>query len=339
MSMLLAASKSQVEAKVGCCFVTQPLPAHVVERLGYIRYLHQEGTEQARRPHPMSSAAILSLHDAVELFYVLALDYKGIQVSPRTPFENLWVDLVKEVPNLSGRRGMERLNRVRVNHKHHGSIPGSRQIADACTDVDAFLAANTQAVFSVDYDTVTMADVVPQQSVRSKVQNAATAEACGDRREAMGLLAEAFDELFNPHIHAYVHPSPLRFGKTLTWPIRLRAGETRAVLAWLRGDSKGGGRGDPRGLADQIEATTEFAADAQVALRVMTLGIDFPRYLRFEQLTPSTYSTAGNPHGRNYPDGYDPTEDHFHFCQTFVIEVALRVAEVNAYLDRPSWLR
>lgn len=58
---------------------------------------------------------------------------------------------------------MERLNKVRVKLKHHGSIPGTQQVADARTDVDAFLAANTQAVFGMDYDTVTMADVVPQK--------------------------------------------------------------------------------------------------------------------------------------------------------------------------------
>lgn len=143
--------------------MTQPQPADVVERLGYIRFLHQNGIDQARRPHPMSSAAILSFHDAVELFYVLALDHMAVQVDPKTPFEAYWRELAKVVPNLSGRRGMERLNKVRVNLKHHGSIPGTQQVADARTDVDAFLAANTQAVFGMDYDTVTMADVVPQK--------------------------------------------------------------------------------------------------------------------------------------------------------------------------------
>jgi hypothetical protein len=67
--------------------VTQPQPADVVERLGYIGFLHQNGIDQARRPHPMSSAAILSFHDAVQLFYVLALDHMVVQVDPRTPFE------------------------------------------------------------------------------------------------------------------------------------------------------------------------------------------------------------------------------------------------------------
>jgi hypothetical protein len=134
---------------VWCLTETQPLPSYVVERLGYTRFLHQEGIDQARRPHPMSSAAILSFHDAAELFYFLALDHMAVHVNPKSSFEDYWRELSKVVPNLSGRREMERLNRVRVNLKHRGSIPGTQQVADARTDVDAFLAANTQAVFGV----------------------------------------------------------------------------------------------------------------------------------------------------------------------------------------------
>lgn len=99
----------------------------------------------------------------------------------------------------------------------------------------------------------------------------------------MGLLAEAFDELFNPQHHAYVEPSPLSFGKTLTWPTRLRDGEAAAVLTGLRGDSKAGSYRNSPGLADQIEATTDVAAAAQAALRVITMGIEYPRYLRFSR--------------------------------------------------------
>jgi hypothetical protein len=47
----------------------------------------------------MSSAAILSFHDAIEL-YVLALDHKGVQVNPKTPFQDYWRELSKVVPNL-----------------------------------------------------------------------------------------------------------------------------------------------------------------------------------------------------------------------------------------------
>lgn len=71
----------------------------------------------------------------------------------------------------------------------------------------------------------------------------------------------------------------------------------------------------------------------------MTMGVDYPRYLRFEQLTPWIRGTVGDPLKPSYPDGYAPSRDDFEYCQQFIIEVALRVAGVNAELKPPSWLR
>jgi hypothetical protein len=56
-------------------------------------------------------------------------------------------------------------------------------------------------------------------------------------------------------------------------------------------------------------------------------------------LTPRIIGIAVGAVNRSYPDEYAPTEDHFDCCQQFVIEVALRLAEVNADLDPPPWLR
>ena len=249
----------------GLCRSTTPL--HPV--------LHQDGIDQART-HVVSGDPVVPRHR--ELFYFLALGHKAVQVNPKTSFEDYRGELSKVIPNLSGRPGMERLNRVRVNLKHHGSIPGIQQVADARTDVEVFLAANTQAVFGVDYDTVTMATWC-----HTNGSNQARYELLRRWRrpqQAMGLLAEAFGELFNPHYRAYIEPLPLSFGTTLTWPTRLRDGEAAAVLTWLRGDSKRGGHRNPRGLADQIEAITDVATAAQAALRVMTMGVEYFRYLR-----------------------------------------------------------
>ena len=110
----------------GLCRSTTPL--HPV--------LHQDGIDQART-HVVSGDPVVPRHR--ELFYVLVLDHKAVQVNPKTSFEDYWGELSKVIPNLSGRPGMERLNRVRVNLKHHGSIPGIQQVADARTDVEVSL--------------------------------------------------------------------------------------------------------------------------------------------------------------------------------------------------------
>jgi hypothetical protein len=52
-------------------------PVEVVRRLAYIRYLHSLGIEHARLPDPMSSAALLMFHDAVESFLLMAGEHLG----------------------------------------------------------------------------------------------------------------------------------------------------------------------------------------------------------------------------------------------------------------------
>lgn len=51
----------------------QELPINAIssqetQRLAFIRLLVQQGVEQAAKPEPMAAAAILTFHDAVELF-------------------------------------------------------------------------------------------------------------------------------------------------------------------------------------------------------------------------------------------------------------------------------
>jgi hypothetical protein len=47
--------------------------------------LYQQGIEQARRPEPLSLASLLTFHDSVELFLVLAADHLGHRYRAATP--------------------------------------------------------------------------------------------------------------------------------------------------------------------------------------------------------------------------------------------------------------
>jgi hypothetical protein len=62
-----------------------------MNHLAFIRMLYQQGIEQARRPEPLSFASLLSFHDSVELFLVLAADHLGASLPRRDPnFLDYW---------------------------------------------------------------------------------------------------------------------------------------------------------------------------------------------------------------------------------------------------------
>lgn len=54
-----------------------PLNHKTVSRLAFIRFLHHHGVQQSRLPEPQSSASVMTLHDAVEAFLLLAGEHIG----------------------------------------------------------------------------------------------------------------------------------------------------------------------------------------------------------------------------------------------------------------------
>jgi hypothetical protein len=68
-----------------------PIDPQEMKRLALIRFLYTEGLEEVARPAPLSSRALLSFHDAVEMFLLLAAEHlnvnlpRGVHGSPSVP--------------------------------------------------------------------------------------------------------------------------------------------------------------------------------------------------------------------------------------------------------------
>ena len=56
----------------------QKLPETTVRRLSFVRYLYQLAVEQSRSPEPFGAAALLSFHDAAELFLQIAVEKHNV---------------------------------------------------------------------------------------------------------------------------------------------------------------------------------------------------------------------------------------------------------------------
>jgi hypothetical protein len=161
----------------------------------------------------------MTLHDAVEAFLLLAGEHVGSPGSRE--FEKYWDTLSPAKHpngvNLAVKQGMARLNKVRVTLKHHGGHPSVTTINQIVEDTSTFFAANTQLVFGVDYDQVSMADLIEQEKVRDLVRAAETAAGAGDHIKAMIALSDACDLLLTPRRTVNdADASPLRFGDSMT---------------------------------------------------------------------------------------------------------------------------
>lgn len=300
-----------------------------MQRLAFIQMMHQRGNEQAEQADPMRVMCILTFHDAVELFLVLAGDHLRANINPTLTFTGYWAEIKSKVSvQLTSKAAMERLNRRRVDFKHHGNMPSTSSVDRARAEVATFFEDNTPIVFGIDYDAIDMADLISQTTTRNLVRKAAAEEAKGDRTEAMALLSDAFDDLFRQHAGGYP-PSPFSFGPEIMFPLREMDIERTLVNQ----------RGSVSRLSAQISEVIEIASATQAALRVMSLGVDYHRYLRFRQLAPHVSYDINRNRSVVALQDYAPTAEHLRFCQEFVITVALRLEEIGAHIAPPPWAK
>ena len=322
------------------------LDTATMNRLAFIRMLYRQGVEQARRPEPLSFASLLSFHDCVELFLVLAVDHLRAPLPRRDPnFLDYWQILrrTETFPagvELSGQPGMDRLNRYRNALKHAGVFPGREAVEDALTTTASFFENNTPVAFGVAFDAIDMTDVVPQDDARSRLKAAAATEAAGDRKEAMAQLAEAFADLFRPHAGLpFGRAGAYGFGANVHggYGFRVGMGSVMGTVGQaLRSNQARGLRAIGKKVDDNLAQLNDVVAAMQRGMRVMALGIDYARYNRFEQLTPKVFG-AGEHRRVSAEFDYAPTRQEYDDCVQFVIAVALRLAQLEVDAAQPSW--
>jgi hypothetical protein len=301
--------------------VSQALSPNTIKRLAFIRFLYSQGLEQAARPQPLAATALLSFHDAVEMFLLLAAEHLGVNLDRNTNFDGYWTQVAAQASvQLPSRNAMRRMNNSRVNVKHHGSIPSATDLDQFRGDVTTFFTDATRAVFDAGFTSIDMTDLVTQQQALDKIRNAETHAGRSDNTEALALLSEALDDLLSDYANRkrISHDrSPFSFGP-----------EDGFSEFDLRDFTK-----IDRRLGEQIMALTDAAYEMQHALRVLAVGLDYRRYARFDMLVPPVVRYLDGRRSVQPMPGLQTGDEEYQFCKLFVIEAAIHLAETDFNLD------
>ena len=145
-------------------------------RLAFIKYIYQTAIAQSHAPSPLSSASLLMMHDAIELFLQLASEH--LNVGAKQPgFMDYWDILNKKLaPNeVERKESMRRLNKARVALKHNGIFPSELDIESFRASTTNFFDDNTPIVFNVDLNDISLIEFVPLESSREKLNEAENA--------------------------------------------------------------------------------------------------------------------------------------------------------------------
>ncbi|MFD7881104.1 hypothetical protein ACFV3N_01560 [Streptomyces bauhiniae] len=294
--------------------MARPLDPFTVQRLAYVRYLYREGIEQSGQPAPLRSRAITSFHDAVENYLGVLTQHLGIDVAKAPEFIAYWA-LVKEKFDLPKKDAMKRLNDARVALKHNGTFPSEHQIEQAHRAAEDFFTTVTPKVFGVDFDSIDMVDLLTQPETARLLREAQTHADVGDYSMAMAGLVLAFDALLD-YYSASERPtmgaSPFKFG-TKVYP------GDRPRIDGVNSQTSG-----------RLKKFTDFANAAQDALRVISLGIDYPSVARFRVITPPVYGYGdGSVRFVDLHSVQELTADDYDWARHFVIESGLRASRAD----------
>jgi hypothetical protein len=285
-----------------------PLDQHTVQRLAYVRYLYREGIEQSKQPPPLRSRAITSFHDAVENYLGLVAQHLKVDLKKGMEFHAYW-EAIKPQYELPRKEQMKRLNDARVALKHNGTFPSAHQIEQARATVSDFFTTVTPNVFGIDLDSVDMVDLLTQPETKQLLREAQTHADNGDFMHATAGLGLAMEALMGHYAGTNSYhriASPFAFGENLhryEWPKRNGIGQS---------------------VESSLSKTMDIVNELQKAIRVISLGIDLPKYLRFSARVPRVNEYYDGSQSYGVAESHRSiTAEEYEWSRQFVIESGL----------------
>jgi hypothetical protein len=286
-----------------------------MRRLAMIQYMYTMAIDHVNKPEPLNMIAILNFHDAVELFLALAAEHLNVGKEDQK-FVTYWDVINPALPNkdFEQRASMTRLNKARVGWKHYGIPIPTVEIENFRTNVADFFRENTPKVFGINFfEEISMASLVQDEAVRERLLQAKQLSSTGEIKAALTEIAIAFLELFDQ----------------FDWRVREQNSLHLQRVSSRRSFSRIE-RAAPHELSRFAEAIERELNTLHQQVRLLSLGIDYRLYIRFQTLTPLVSRTMDGVY-HTVGDGRGQSQQDYFFCSQFVITCALRLQELQLF--------
>lgn len=313
-------------------------PELTIRRLAFVKYIFWLGVEQSQKPEPLSSVAILLFHDAVEFFLEVAVEALDVSIPGDVAFLGYWDPIGRKLEGeLGHKEGMRRLNKARVALKHHGTLVTALDVRGFREATRRFFVDNTPRCFGIDFNSLSLADLVWYENVRADLKEAEAARNDGRLDDAFKCAALALERLLHEYTAASRGDgarSPFDFGGRLSFLSGHMLG-----LRPTAHDSSQANRVEAK-FKEYADKMKEIVEAIQEGMKLLSLGLDYRRYARFTRLTPYVYMTTN---GEYHVTAYRPprevparTPDDADFCIEFVAESALKLQDVDLSVGPPG---
>ncbi|MBL7745316.1 MAG: hypothetical protein JNN00_17710 [Chitinophagaceae bacterium] len=295
----------------------------ILKRLAYIKYLYKAGVEQSKQPEIIAYTSVLSFHDAIDWFMNLACLKKGISEKDKKSIigkqQIFLMDYFTILPELTLAASVEKINTRRNNLKHSFQIPAQVEIEECKGVATLFFEENTKIVFEIDFNDISLYDLITFPEIRQRVIDADKSFKENDKKSGIIGLTMAFYRLIQSDNRKKRAEFGYNYTGITTWGFhhvnvgQIRNKEIKESLY---------------PITDHIDKVTkqydENFDNISESLNIIGLGLDFRKYTKFKFLTPPVYESFDDPIV-TMGDPLGVTEEHIQFMFDFIIESALIV--------------
>jgi len=293
------------------------------QRLAFIKYLFSMGVYQSCQPEAVRGISILSFHDSVELFLQLSLEKLNITKKSQS-FMGYWgiINEALKDKTLSQEESMRRLNQARVGLKHSGIIPSKLDIEAFRATTLAFFDENCQNIFQMQFDDVSLIDIIKFERTKELLRQAESNFNKGLIYDSLQNIILSFRYLIKDYEESKIdrtHRSPFFFGDSVT-------SFDSFHLAFSSEHKK---------FKDFVEKVSKSIGAIQTAIKLLSFGIDYKKYVRFNS-TVSSVQVSISESGRvvSYKHGeVKLSKEGLDFCINFIVESALKLQEFDFELE------
>ena len=280
-----------------------------LQRLSFIKYLFSIGLYQSHQPEPLYGVSILSFHDSVELFLQLSLEKLNISGKSGIKFMKYWeiIDGKLKGTTLSQKESMRRLNKTRGNLKHSGIIPSKLDIESLRVTTSSFFNENCLKIFHVDFDNISLIDIIKFERPRKLLKQAESDFKNNSIEKSLQNIALSFEYLISDYEKSkgvgLLHHSPFSFGKHITFRYK------------------------------EIDEVVKSLEAIQKAIKILSLGIDYKKYVKYKSIVPSVRLTMNGTPFLDPSRKIALSKEDLEFCINFIVESALKLQEFDFELE------
>ena len=285
----------------------------IIKRLALIKYLYKQGVEQSYHPDPIASFSILTFHDSIEMYLKLLAEHQNIK-SDKFSFLEYW----DRIETLTLKESCSSLNYKRKSIKHKGLLLSKADVEASRVTTTEFFEQNFPIQFSLSFSKISILSLIKYESVRNLLELSQKALEELDFSQSIKKSTLSFYELIRTYEISKKDygKSPFFFGESL----KFYSGYSMDIK-----DDQ---------LSEFINKVRVSLEDINQAIKILSLGIDYRKFIRFNLLTPRViYTTGGHEILSFNPKNKKWNKENCQFCIDFVVDSSMKLQDFDFSLS------